>query len=197
MKKFIWHNKTLMYWNFEEVYAQYRPLINSYIRKFNNIPMNKTDLAQEIDIIFWKGFNNYRYDCDNVIEFKTFIINHLDLCCKRLFVRKLSPTLRMNEEMISCDMKLSDESDNEKTLLDLFGKEDFKDEEITNKLIVDRLLRTIDSRDKEIIKLFMDGYTFQEIGMLLNCSAQAVNSRFNKLLPRLKTTYILLFEEVM
>jgi len=58
-------------------------------------------------------------------------------------------------------------------------------------MIIDKLISngTLTSKDKQIIDLFKDGYTYEEIGNIVGLSRQIVSKRLNKAIKKIEKIF--------
>ena len=95
----------------------------------------------------------------------------------------------------SLDRKIVHEEES-KTLLELIEYDYNLEDKIIEKDLIKEIIKYADlisERSGQIIRLFLAGYTFEEMGKMLHLSKQNVNQIFNRAIKKIKHKHLELY----
>ena len=171
----------------------YEMLIDKYAKMFyyNNMKSNYfslEDLKSEITL-------NLLKDLDKLDEVKgksIFIENSIKWSCRKFYEYRNTMKRKGDTMIDSLDRKIVHEEES-KTLLELIEYDyDLENEVVENiykKDLIKEIIKYADlisERSGQIIRLFLAGYTFEEMGKMLHLSKQNVNQIFNRAVKKIK-----------
>jgi RNA polymerase sigma factor (sigma-70 family) len=167
----------------------YEMLIDKYARMFyyNNAKNNYfglEDLKSEIILNLLKDLDKL----DEVMGKSVFIENSIKWSCKKFYQNKNTMKRRGDATVDSLDRKIVHEEES-KTLLELIEYDYNLEDKIIEKDLVKEIIKyanLISERSGQIIRLFLAGYTFEEMGKILHLSKQNVNQIFNRAVKKIK-----------
>jgi RNA polymerase sigma factor (sigma-70 family) len=167
----------------------YEMLIDKYARMFyyNNAKNNYfglEDLKSEIILNLLKDLDKL----DEVMGKSVFIENSIKWSCKKFYQNKNTMKRRGDATVDSLDRKIVHEEES-KTLLELIEYDYNLEDKIIEKDLVKEIIKYADlisERSGQIIRLFLAGYTFEEMGKILHLSKQNVNQIFNRAVKKIK-----------
>lgn len=171
----------------------YEMLIDKYARMFyyNNAKNNYfglEDLKSEIILNLLKDLDKL----DEVMGKSVFIENSIKWSCKKFYQNKNTMKRRGDATVDSLDRKIVHEEES-KTLLELIEYDYDLENEIIEKDLVKEIIKCADlisERSGQIIRLFLAGYTFEEMGSILHLSKQNVNQIFNRAIKKIKHKHL-------
>lgn len=171
----------------------YEMLIDKYARMFyyNNAKNNYfglEDLKSEIILNLLKDLDKL----DEVMGKSVFIENSIKWSCKKFYQNKNTMKRRGDATVDSLDRKIVHEEES-KTLLELIEYDYDLENEIIEKDLVREIIKYADlisERSGQIIRLFLAGYTFEEMGKILHLSKQNVNQIFNRAIKKIKHKHL-------
>jgi RNA polymerase sigma factor (sigma-70 family) len=171
----------------------YEMLIDKYARMFyyNNAKNNYfglEDLKSEIILNLLKDLDKL----DEVMGKSVFIENSIKWSCKKFYQNKNTMKRRGDATVDSLDRKIVHEEES-KTLLELIEYDYDLENEIIEKDLVKEIIKYADlisERSGQIIRLFLAGYTFEEMGKMLHLSKQNVNQIFNRAIKKIKHKHL-------
>ena len=174
-----------------EIIEQYDRLINKYTnmyyRSLNSNWISKDDLKQEIIL----GLLN---DLDKLDESKgksVFIEKSIENNC--LSYIKTRNRIKRGNGLAddSLDKKIINDDENI-NLIDVIGSDyDLEYDTINNIMVKDILnfINNYNNRQALILKMYSEGYTFADIGYMLDMSRQRANLIFKKTIDKIRNKY--------
>ena len=174
-----------------QIIEEYNGLINKYVNMyFRSIKGNwisKDDLKQEIIL----GLLN---DLDKLDESKgksVFIEKSIENNC--LSYIKTRNRIKRGNGLAddSLDKKIINDDENI-NLIDVIGSDyDLEYDTINNIMVKDILnfINNYNNRQALILKMYSEGYTFSDIGCMLNMSRQRANLIFKKTIDKIRNKY--------
>lgn len=175
------------------IIEDYEMLIDKYARMFyyNNAKNNYfglEDLKSEIILNLLKDLDKL----DEAMGKSVFIENSIKWSCKKFYQNKNTMKRRGDTIVDSLDRKIVHEEES-KTLLELIEYDYDLENEIIEKDLVKEIIKYADlisERSGQIIRLFLAGYTFEEMGKMLHLSKQNVNQIFNRAIKKIKHKHL-------
>ena len=167
----------------------YEMLIDKYARMFyyNNAKNNYLgleDMKSEIILTILKDLDKL----DEVMGKSVFIENSIKWSCKKFYQNRNTMKRKGDSIVDSLDRKIVHEEES-KTLLELIEYDYNLEDKIIEKDLVKEIIKYADlisERSGQIIRLFLAGYTFEEMGKILHLSKQNVNQIFNRAVKKIK-----------
>lgn len=170
--------------DFEQCYHQFAPLRAKFTKKYSYIPfMTKEDIAQEIDMAFfkaYKSYNNAEFEFITVV-YKVIIHDMTKLNNKHHTQKRQSYDIQVSSLNMLCE-----NADKPIELIDLItDNQDITDEVIMSDCI-ERAFSKLDSLCVEVNKLLIKGLKQQEIADMIGVSQTQVSRIKRKFLKELK-----------
>ena len=167
----------------------YEMLIDKYARMFyygnaKNNYFSLEDLKSEITLNLLKDLDKL----DEVMGKSVFIENSIKWSCKKFYQNRNTMKRKGDSIVDSLDRKIVHEEES-KTLLELIEYDYNLEDKIIEKDLVKEIIKYADlisERSGQIIRLFLAGYTFEEMGKILHLSKQNVNQIFNRAVKKIK-----------
>ena len=178
----------------------YEMLIDKYARMFyygnaKNNYFSLEDLKSEITLNLLKDLDKL----DEVMGKSVFIENSIKWSCKKFYQNKNTMKRKGDSIVDSLDRKIVHEEES-KTLLELIEYDYDLENEIVESMYKKDLIKEIikcadliSERSGQIIRLFLAGYTFEEMGNILHLSKQNVNQIFNRAIKKIKHKHLELY----
>ena len=185
-----------LYHNGEEKAAdflveKYKNLVRKEIRTYFLEGADEDDLLQEGRIGLWEAIKGYKSEKN--VAFMIFA----SICIKRQIKTAVTKSQRLKNkplnEYISFDTPINDDQGEESVLLyTIPSTEDVNPE----KLVIEReqssqlLTEVFDSLSKmeeEVLELFMEGLSYEEIGKVINKSAKAVDNAMQRIRSKINS----------
>ena len=148
---------------FTEMVKEHRKTIYTVCYFFSNDKDEVDDLFQEILINLWKGFKNFRGDCD----IKTWIW--------RVSLNTCNNQERKKSSVQTVPLLVD---------IDLYHDEDENSKQI--QMLYDRINR-LDVFDRAIILLWLENMQYQDIANVVGISLSAVTTRLFRIKEQLKS----------
>lgn len=162
------------------------PYVKWAVKKF--MGRYDEDTLQEANIVLFNCFNTY----ENEVEFSTYVFNHIKWHLVR-FIRR-SSIIRKPEYLYyngnnpdkdiivipSHTKANSRDRDNDVFLIDVYKHENSLVEKSDDYFMLHELSKDIASDKMNMIKLWLDGYTFKEIGEVYNISHEWASVNIKK-----------------
>ena len=174
-----------------EIIEQYDRLINKYTnmyyRSLNSNWISKDDLKQEIIL----GLLN---DLDKLDESKgksVFIEKSIENNCLSYITTRNRMKRGNGLADDSLDKKIINDDENI-NLIDVIGSDyDLEYDTINNIMVKDILnfINNYNNRQALILKMYSEGYTFADIGYMLDMSRQRANLIFKKTIDKIRNKY--------
>lgn len=170
--------------DFEQCYHQFAPLRAKFTKKYSYIPfMTKEDIAQEIDMAFFKAYKFYN---NTEFEFTTVVYKIIIQDMTKLNNKHHTQKRQTYEVQVSSLNTLCENADRPTELIDLMtDNQDITEEVILNGCI-EKALCKLDGLCVEISKLLIEGLKQQEIVDMLGISQMQVSRIKRKFLKELK-----------
>lgn len=149
---------------FTEMVKEYRKTIYTVCYFFSNDKEEVDDLFQEILINLWKGFGNFRGDCD----VKTWIW--------RVSLNTCNNQERKKKRRVQTVPLLVD--------IDLYHDEDENSKQV--QMLYDRINR-LDVFDRAIILLWLENMSYQDIANVVGITLSNVTTRLFRIKEQLKS----------
>lgn len=149
---------------------------DTMIGKANYVEDDRCDLIQELSLAAWQAMSTYRQNENAAID--TYVCRAIDIASKNLYrnrIRKNSDIPTVSFEEFALDEK-------HEALLPVVDDRDKIDLAIDVRNVVDSLPADL----KEICRLIMAGYSFQEIGKLTGTSKTTICRR----IPEIRAYFV-------
>lgn len=173
----------------EFILAKYKNLVRLKVRSYFLIGADNEDLVQEGMIGLFKAVRNY--DPQKEASFKSFA----DLCVTRQMITAIKTATRQKHQPLNSYVSLNKsvyEDDSEKQLAEIISAKDENDPE---KLFIvqenlDKIYEKIEQRlstlEKRVIKLYMQGYSYQQIGEILDKKYKSIDNALQRVKNKLE-----------
>lgn len=153
---------------FEELITGYEKKIYNTAYRFFHNSEDASDITQEIFIKVYTSLSKFREGS----SFSTWVYRIAVNTCIDFYRKKREPTLPINEEIASSDSGAANRAHLS------------PEEAIEKRELRDEIQRAIDKLPEEqrmcIILRDIQGFSYMEIGRILNCSLGTVKSRINR-----------------
>lgn len=174
-----------------QIIEEYNGLINKYVsiyfRSIKGNDISKDDLKQEIIL----GLLN---DLDKLDESKgksVFIEKSIENSCLRYITTRNRIKRGNGLADDSLDRKIINEDENV-NLIDVIKSDYDLEYDTINNIMVKDILNFINNNNNRqalILKMYSEGYTFSDIGYMLNMSRQRANLIFKKTIYKIRNKY--------
>lgn len=185
MKKRLNIDGKVVEMSFEEAYKQFAPFRNMMVSKWSNLPLDKDDLRQEVDMYFYKAYKLYDEKYIAFIKFLSFAYTKLDKDLLHLFKYLNAQVRKANYSPISYDMML-DQTDNSVDIKDLILQEDGFEENVCYSLVIEKALDKLrNDTERDVVKMLMNGRSQVETAKIVKCyqpRVSKISTKFAKLL---------------
>lgn len=151
---------------FLKAIGEHQGIIHKVSRMYRDSLEDQEDLFQEIVFQLWKSFPGFR----NESKVSTWMYR-IALNTALAKFRKNSPALDFRENLP--EVKVSEE-DGEKSISE-------------QEELMFRALRCLNDPEKALISLFLEDYSYKEIGEIIGISENYVGVRINRIKKKLKT----------
>jgi RNA polymerase sporulation-specific sigma factor len=168
---------------------KYINFVRAKARTYFLIGADKEDIIQEGMIGLYKAIRDY--DGDKLSSFKAFA----ELCVTRQIITAIKTATRYKHmplnSYVSLDKPLRDE-DKDRTLMDvLVGSKDIDPQEllVNREDLGDlqlRLSRLLSGLEKEVLQLYLEGCTYQEISEELNRHEKSIDNALQRVKRKLE-----------
>lgn len=174
-----------------QIIEEYNGLINKYVsiyfRSIKGNDISKDDLKQEIIL----GLLN---DLDKLDESKgksVFIEKSIENSCLRYITTRNRIKRGNGLADDSLDRKIINEDENVNLIDVIKSNYDLEYDTINNIMVKDILSFIENNNDRQalILKMYSEGYTFADIGYMLNMSRQRANLIFKKTIDKIRNKY--------
>ena len=167
------------------IYEKYRPVVEMIAKKYysqvNNSGYELNDLIQEGMMGLSKAIKDYKNEKN--IKFVTFA----NICIKRQIISFIRDINRQKHQILNTSVSIEQESNSGRSLLNILNDDStinpetsfIYDEEQT--LLKDRIKELLTDREKEVFDLRFDGFSYQEIALLLNISVKSVDGAMSRI----------------
>ncbi len=192
VKELIWQSQSGEVWALEKLLRIYEKLILRISKKYYFQDGDVQDVIQECYIAFWQSVMNYK-DHENAIGFESFAY----ICINR----KLASALRKRtkkgtsihvDAMLGKTLPIEDIYKIEKNIL--VAKDNVENEFIlreARKEYFNKIKMEMSNQSGEIIRLREAGYSYKEIGELLNISTKKVDNTIVQIRKKINNSDIL------
>lgn len=178
---------------YERLIRKYIYIYKSKIRALNDI--DEDDLTSEIILHLLVALNRLDREKGTSI----YIEKCIQTACSRYFEGRDRDKRKQDYTSSSLEKRISDDT-SEDTLGDLiaseFNLEDMVFDNMFISEIFDFMKNQRNKNEMEIILLYMEGYSFTEIGDMLGVSRQAIHKSFNKILEKIRKNFNLVVDIV-
>ena len=183
-----------------QLIQQYDNLIRKYLFFYKNQikalnDIDEDDLTSEIKLHLLVYLNRL----DRERGTSTYIERCIQTACSKYFEGRNRDKRKQDYIANSLDEKLNTDT-SEDTLGDIVASEfDLEDLVVDNMFLTEVFEFMKNQRNKnelEIILLYMEGYSFTEIGDILGVSRQAIHKSFNKILEKIRKNFNLVVDIV-
>ncbi len=157
---------------FEELVVIYQDRVYSHCHHLSGNPDDAQDLAQDVFIQAFKGVRSFRNDADFGTWLHRIAVNQWINYCRRnkkVVAFSLDEPLPAGEGEVYRELAANDENPLEKVERSEF-----------NAMVRIALNRLLPEYKTALILREMDGYSYNEIAALLDCSLGTVKSRINR-----------------
>lgn len=168
---------------------KYKNFVRAKARSYFLIGADREDIVQEGMIGLYKAIRDFRGD--KLTSFKAFA----ELCITRQIITAIKTATRQKHiplnSYVSLDKPLYDE-DSDRTLLDvlcgakvadpeelMINQEEFDDIEI-------RLSEILSDLERQVLRLYLDGQTYQEIAVALNRHVKSIDNALQRVKRKLE-----------
>ncbi|MGM8216204.1 RNA polymerase sporulation sigma factor SigH [Bacillaceae bacterium W0354] len=168
---------------------KYRSFVRAKARTYFLIGADREDIVQEGMIGLYKAIRDYQ--SDKLSSFKAFA----ELCVTRQIITAIKTATRQKHiplnSYVSLDKPIYDE-ESDRTLLDVIAEDDTADPE---KLLIDRekygdmefkMHELLSELEREVLRLYLDGRTYQEISELLNRHVKSIDNALQRVKRKLE-----------
>jgi len=168
---------------------KYRSFVRAKARTYFLIGADREDIIQEGMIGLYKAIRDYQ--ADKLSSFKAFA----ELCVTRQIITAIKTATRQKHiplnSYVSLDKPIYDE-ESDRTLLDVIVEHDTSDPE---KVLLDRekhgdmeykMQELLSELEREVLRLYLDGRTYQEISELLNRHVKSIDNALQRVKRKLE-----------
>ncbi|MGL4523420.1 MAG: RNA polymerase sporulation sigma factor SigH, partial [Bacilli bacterium] len=173
----------------EHLIKRYKPFVKAKARSYFLVGADKDDVVQEGMIGLYKAIRNFNED--KLTTFRVFA----ELCITRHMITAIKMATRQKHiplnSYISLDKPMyEDESD--RTLLDIISE--VKTTDPASMLITQEDLALIELKvneilsnlEKDVLELYLDGRTYQEISVLLNRHVKSIDNALQRIKKKME-----------
>ena len=169
----------------EIFFEKYKPMVEMMAKKYysqvNSSGYELNDFIQEGMMGLSQAINDYKNEKN--IKFVTFA----NVCVKRQILSFIRDINRQKHQILNNSLSIEQENNSGRNLLSILNdgstinpEESFiLDEEQT--LLKDKIKVHLTDREKEVFDLRFDGFTYQEIALLLNISVKSVDGAMTRI----------------
>ena len=170
--------------------SKYRLLVKAKARSYFLIGADKEDIIQEGMIGLYKAIRDFKED--KLASFRAFA----ELCITRQIITAIKTATRQKHiplnSYVSLDKPIYDE-ESERTLMDILTnaeKIDDPEELIINQekrgLVEGKLTEMLSRFESDVLYLYLDGRTYQEISIELNRHTKAIDNALTRIKRKLE-----------
>ena len=169
----------------ELLYKKYKPLVELKANKFYEFVKNKgyelNDLIQEGMMGLTNAINDYEDNKD--IKFITFA----NVCIERQIMNFVRDVNRQKHQVLNTSVSIDAENKKGMKLLDILNDKTNANPEHSFMLVEEQkelkneIKELLTDKEKEVFELRYEGFTYQEIAMLLNMSKKAVDGTISRI----------------
>jgi len=168
---------------------KYRSFVRAKARTYFLIGADREDIVQEGMIGLYKAIRDFQQD--KLSSFRAFA----ELCVTRQIITAIKTATRQKHiplnSYVSLDKPIYDE-ESDRTLLDVIAEHDTTDPE---KLLINqekygdmefKMQELLSELEREVLKLYLDGRTYQEISELLNRHVKSIDNALQRVKRKLE-----------
>ena len=168
----------------EMFYEKYRPVVEMKAKKYFSQIQNKgyelNDLIQEGMI----GLTNAIKDYDNQNETK--FITFANICIERRIINFIREINRQKHQALNSSISIDNTSISGMSLLDVLNDDTFNPESSFMFIqeqndLKERMKKNLTDFEKEVFDLRFEGFTYQEIAILLNKSIKSIDGTITRI----------------
>nr|WP_231784098.1 RNA polymerase sporulation sigma factor SigH [Lentibacillus sp. JNUCC-1] len=173
----------------DHLIQKYKGFIRAKARTYYLIGGDREDIMQEGLIGLYKAIRNF--DQDKLSSFKAFA----EMCVTRQMITAIKTATRQKHiplnSYVSLDKPMFEE-ESERTLMDVIaGPSEVDPQELLvhreSSIDIERKLSEVLSRfEREVLNLYVDGYTYQEISGMLNCHVKSIDNALQRIKRKLE-----------
>lgn len=173
----------------EYILEKYKSLVKARARAYFLIGADREDIIQEGMIGLYKAIRDFKTDKQS--NFSAFA----DLCATRQIVTAIKTATRLKHiplnNYISLNKPMYD-SETEKTLMEFVGETVVSDPEqiIINeesyKHISSEIFKYLSKFEKDVLRLYLDGESYQEISEKLDRTAKSIDNALQRIKKKLE-----------
>jgi len=153
--------------HFLQIINEHQGLINSICKMYGQYEEDVKDLRQEVILQLWKSLPGFK----NESKMSTWIY--------RVAFNTILSNRRDNE-------KRSDQVSLSHLHSELLAAKPFVDDELQQLLFI---IGQLENKDKAMVMLYLEGYSYKEIADILVLTATNVSTRMNRIKIKLKEIY--------
>lgn len=177
--------------------SKYKNFVRAKIKPYFLIGASNDDLLQEGMIGLFKAIRDY--ESDKNASFITFA----EICIVRQIITAVKTATRQKHNplnfYLSLDKPMSDDVEDNKTMLDILCE--LKNSSPEDGLILKERLKELEEKlnnmlsylEKQVLVLYLEGRSYQEISGILECSTKAIDNSIQRI--KRKVDKILLEEK--
>lgn len=167
----------------EELYGRYKPLVRRKARAYFLIGADRDDVIQEGMIGLYKAVCDF--DPERGPSFRSFA----DICIERQIMSAVKAANRLKHIPLNTYVSLSsavDEGDSDRTLIDLIATVETADPEAilidreNCEAIVKELRTGLTKLEKQVLTLYFDGLSYQQIAAVLDRGTKSVDNALQR-----------------
>ncbi|WP_027964778.1 RNA polymerase sporulation sigma factor SigH [Halalkalibacillus halophilus] len=173
----------------EFLISKYRGFVRSKARTYFLIGADREDIMQEGMIGLYKAIRDYQPD--KLSSFKVFA----ELCVKRQIITAIKTATRQKHSPLNSYVSLDKpvyEEDSDRTLIDVIAEDDLSDPEqlLLNQErygdMEEKMEELLSGLEREVLQLYLDGRTYQEISVLLNRHVKSIDNALQRVKKKLE-----------
>ena len=173
----------------EQLYTKYKQVVRSRARTYFLVGADREDIIQEGMIGLYKAvcdFNDTKQS-----SFRAFA----DLCITRQIITAIKSATRKKHMPLNTYVSLNRtvyDGDSERTLVDVLvgAKNDDPEELVIGRenydRIAERIDRTLSKLERNVLELYLDGYSYQQIADALGKSTKTVDNAIQRVKKKLE-----------
>lgn len=173
----------------EFILAKYKNLVRLKVRSYFLIGADNEDLVQEGMIGLFKAVRDY--DSEKEASFTSFA----DLCITRQIITAIKTATRQKHQPLNSYVSLNKpvyEEESEDQLAEIISGKDENDPEklyiVQENLekIYEKIEQRLSSLEKKVIKLYMQGYSYQQICEILDKNYKSIDNALQRVKNKLE-----------
>ena len=174
----------------EALYERYKNVVRMKARPYFLIGADREDLVQEGMIGLYKAIRDYTPDHN--AGFRSFA----EMCIVRQLITAIKSATRKNHAPLNTYVSFYgsaySEEEKERTLLDTMAtvRTESPEDAFISKENMERILSSIEKLltplEKQVLDLFMDGYSYQQIAVMLGRGTKTVDNALQRIKRKLE-----------